>query len=297
MSAVWEVAADAQATLGEAPFWDDVEQCLWFVDVRERHIHRLDPQTGLLTRAQFPGAISAVIPSRDGWLVVTGGMGVHRYHWQRQRAEPVMTIVGTDTMTVMNDAACDPTGRLWAGTIDVARRRARSSLYRIDCRGALEVMSGCELANGIGWSPDGSVMYFIDSRRRAIIAFDYEVASGTASQPRVWLRPQGSGVPDGLTVDGDGRVWVALMGAAVVHSYDPEAALTDVIALPVDDVTNVCFGGSDLADLYVTSSAHRLSASQHQAQPLAGATFVIPGLGRGNPLSRCSPEAIGARRW
>jgi sugar lactone lactonase YvrE len=297
MGAIWHVAANVQAMLGEAPVWDDVEQCLWFVDVRANHIHRLNPKTGRVASRPFPGAVSAAIPSRDGWLVVTGGQGVHQYHWQRQCAELVMSVVGDDATTAMNDAACDCTGRLWAGTIDVARRPARSSLFRIDDRGPVAVMSGCELANGIGWSPDSSVMYFADSRRRAIIAFDYEASSGTACNPRAWLRSHGSGVPDGLTVDADGLVWVAQFGAAAVHVYSPDAVLIDVITLPVDDVTNVCFGGRGLTDLYVTSSAHRLLESRRHGQSLAGATFVIPGVGRGLPSHRCDPALLGATHW
>lgn len=290
----WDVAVQGQTgRLGEAPFWDDVRQCLWFVDITGGVLHRLDPATGE-TAGQLVGSpLSAAIPADDGALIVTRANGVYWHDWDHGTTALIAAIDPPDATIQLNDAACDPAGRLWAGTIDANFGRGRSSLLRFSDAVPDTVLTSRGLANGIAWSPDGATMYFADSQQRTVEVFDYDVDSGSVSEPRVWLRlSESQGFPDGLAVDAVGDVWVALYAGAAVHHYGEDGALVEVLEFPVDRVTNVCFGGADLADLYVTTSSHRLTPAQQQAQPLAGATFVVPGAGTGQPSRRWSPATM-----
>jgi sugar lactone lactonase YvrE len=289
----WELAVEGPIGLGEAPFWDDERQCLWFVDITEGVLYRLDPGTGEVAGRRVGSPLSAAIPAADGALILIRGNGVYRYDWDHATTTLIAAIDPPDATIQLNDAACDPRGRLWAGTIDANFGRGRSSLLRFSAAVPDTVLSSRGLANGIAWSPDGATMYFADSQQHTIEAFDYNVESGSVSQPRVWLtlsEPQG--FPDGLAVDARGDVWVALYAGAAVHHYSDEGALVEVLQFPVDRVTNMCFGGADLVDLYVTTSSQRLTPAEQRSQPLAGATFVVPRAGTGQPSRRWNPATM-----
>jgi sugar lactone lactonase YvrE len=289
----WDVVVEGQIDLGEGPFWDDVRQCLWFVDITGGVLYRLDPTTGEIAGRRVGSPLSAAIPAADGALILTRGNGVYRYDWDHATTTLTAAIDPPDATIQLNDAACDPVGRLWAGTIDANFGRGRSSLLRFSAAVPDTVLSNRGLANGIAWSPDGATMYFADSQERTVEAFDYNVESGSVSQPRVWLTlSESRGFPDGLAVDARGDVWVALYAGAAVHHYNDEGALVEVLEFPVDRVTNVCFGGADLADLYVTTSSHRLTPAEQQSQPLAGSTFVVPRAGTGQPSRRWNPATM-----
>ena len=155
------------------------------------------------------------------------------------------------------------------------------------------MLSSRGLANGIAWSPDGDTMYFVDSQRRAIEAFDYDAASRHISAARVWHQfAEQDGFPDGIAVDDEGDVWVALYGGKCVHHYTYDRQLAEVLPVPVDRVTNLCFGGPALSDLYVTTSAHRRTSAEAEAQPLAGCTFIATAAGRGRLASRWDPATM-----
>jgi sugar lactone lactonase YvrE len=289
----WDVAVEGQIGLGEAPFWDDARQCLWFVDITGGVLYRLDPTKGEIARRPVGSPLSAAIPAVDGALILTRGNGVYRYDWDRASTTLIATIDPPDATIQLNDAACDPVGRLWAGTIDANFGRGRSSLLRFGAVVPDVVLSSRGLANGIGWSPEGTTMYFVDSQQRTVEAFDYDVQSGSVSHPRVWLTlSESQGFPDGLAVDARGDVWVALYGGAAVHHYSDDGVLAEVLNFPVDRVTNVCFGGAELDDLYVTTSAHRLTPAEQRSQPLAGATFIVPCAGAGQPSRRWNPATL-----
>jgi sugar lactone lactonase YvrE len=149
----------------------------------------------------------------------------------------------------------------------------------------------------MGWSPAGDLMYLVDSRARIIVAFDYDIESGELSGRRTWLTvPETAGFADGMAVDAEGGVWVAMYLGSAVHRYDPDGTLTDVIQLPVRKVTSVCFGGQELADLYITTARAGLTANELMAQPHAGDVFVVPGAGRGQPSVRFDPATIESAR-
>jgi sugar lactone lactonase YvrE len=185
-----------------------------------------------------------------------------------------------------NEGKCDTSGRFWAGTMAYDETPGAGALYRLDPDGRASLMLiGVTISNGLAWSLDGRTMYYIDSPTRRIDAFSFTPETGEISDRRPVITIPGElGVPDGMTIDAEGGLWVALWGGAAVHRY-LDGRLAEVIRLPVSQPTSCAFGGSDLDELYVTSAREGLSFEQREAQQLAGAVFrVRPGV-RGLPAA------------
>lgn len=270
------VAALVCADVGEGPCWDDRTGTLIFVDITPGIIYRLNPDTGYLASRRVGQEVGAAIPRVAGGLVVAARDGIG-FLDEDVRAELVIVapIEADNPGNRMNDAKCDPAGRLWAGTMAFDFARGAGSLYRIEGDGRPErVLSDLTISNGLGWSPSGTTMYFIDSGESAVDAFTYDPDTGTAMHRRRLVRfGRGEGMPDGLTVDADGHLWVAMFGAGLVRRFSPQGAPSGAVRLPVSQVTSVTFGGEALDTLFVTSAAYGLEPDRLAQEPLAGATF------------------------
>jgi sugar lactone lactonase YvrE len=180
----------------------------------------------------------------------------------------------------MNDGASDPRGRFWAGTMAEDERPEVGSLYRLEPDGSVtRMVERVTISNGIDWSPDGRLMYFVDSARPTIDVFDHDLDDGTISGRRPLVRLTGEGVPDGLCVDAEGCLWVARFGGWALERYTPEGRLDQRLRVPVAQVTKPAFGGPELRDLYVTTARGGIDDSQLRTQPHAGAVFAVrPGV-------------------
>ena len=187
----------------------------------------------------------------------------------------------------MNDAKCDPAGRLLAGTTAFDFAPQAAALYRVEPDWSFDrVVRDVTQSNGIAWSPDGSRMYFIDSATQSVDVFDYDTDTGSAGDRRRLVTiERAHGVPDGMTVDSKGNLWVACFGGGAVRCFSPAGEQLDEVFFPVSQVTSCAFGGPGLADLYVTSAAYRLSTEQLKREPRAGATFVCRPGAAGMPAS------------
>jgi sugar lactone lactonase YvrE len=187
-----------------------------------------------------------------------------------------------------NDAKCDAAGRLWAGTMSTTREPGVAGLYRIDPDGACEqVLAGTTISNGLGWSVDGERFLFIDSTTQRIDAFDFDVATGGLSNRRefAFIDPA-DGLPDGLAIDEDDGVWVALFGGAALRHYDRDGTLDAIVELPVTNPTCPVFGGPARNVLLVTTARHRLTEEQAQREPLAGSVLAVRTPTQGSPVHR-----------
>jgi sugar lactone lactonase YvrE len=271
-----DVAVRASAELGEGPTWDSAAQRLLWVDILGSRIHSLDPVSGHVASTATEQHVGAAKPRTGGGLVVNlrDGIGLYdlanEFTWLHHA--PVAGRRG-------NDAAIAPDGSLWAGTMRYDEAAGGGTLTRVTAAGtAAVVIPDATVSNGIGWSPDGSRMYYIDSPTRRIDVFDY--VDGRAENRRVWVGiEEGLGWPDGLSVDADGAVWVALWDGAAVHRYTPDGTLDRILPLPVQRPTACAFGGSRLTDLYITTARTGLTAPH----PLSGSLLVVPGAGHGLP--------------
>jgi sugar lactone lactonase YvrE len=269
-----EVVLAAGDQLGEGPNWDAVAQALIRVDISAGRIHRYQPTTGRSSTIDVGDLVGFAIPRRDGGLVA----GVRNTIVLLDADGGRRTIARVEQDRPdnrFNDARCDAAGRLWAGTLSMVREPGAAALYRVDPDGAIRpVIQRMTSSNGLGWSPDDQSMYLIDSPTQRIDVLDFDVTAGTLHDRRPLVEIDArDGLPDGLTVDAEGCIWVALFGGAAVRRYTPDGKLDAVVPLPTMNCTCPAFGGAELDELYVTSARHRLDDAQLAAQPLAGALF------------------------
>ena len=189
--------------------------------------------------------------------------------------ELLAAVEASDPSTRFNDGEIDPGGRLWAGTMGWEGEPERGTLYRLDADGSVHSMiEGVSISNGLGWSPDGRTMYYVDTPTMRIDRFDFDPATGDIEnrRPFVTIRT-GGGRPDGIAVDAEGAVWVATWPGFGVHRYLPDGTLDAVMPLPVSNVSSIELGGPDLPDAFITTAWELLSDEEHAVQPLAGSLF------------------------
>ncbi|MEU6913606.1 SMP-30/gluconolactonase/LRE family protein [Streptomyces olindensis] len=274
MTRPYEVAVRAEAELGEGPTWDAAAGRLLWIDILGSRVHTYDPATGHRTLRRTEQHVGAVKPRAGGGLVLNlrDGVGLldpdGTFRWLHHEPVPGRRA---------NDAAVAPDGTLWAGTMRYDEAPGGGTLSRVTGEGTVDVvLDDVAVSNGTGWSPDGRLMYYIDSPTRRVDVFDH--ADGRISGRRTLAEiEEGAGFPDGLTVDADGCVWVALWQGAAVRRYTPDGRLDRVVELPVPLVTACAFGGADLTDLYITTARTGLT----EPPALAGSLFVVPGAGKG----------------
>jgi sugar lactone lactonase YvrE len=223
--------------------------------------------------------VNALAPRASGGLVMTTPRGFALWD-EPTAALTLLALPATEPpATRLNDGAVDPAGRFWAGTMRVGSEGdpARGSLYRLDPDHSVTRMdAGFVASNGLGWSPDGTTMYFTDSRRLVIYAYDFDVSTGAIEHRRPLIEmPDDAGIPDGLMVDSEGCIWSAHWGDWRLVRYDPEGKKERDIALPLHYPTSCAFGGPALDELYITSATAWLSAEERADQPLAGDVFRL----------------------
>jgi len=272
-----EVAVALDAALGESPVWDVDNQTLHLIDIFAQRIHQLDPESGTVRSIALDGVPGAIALRRDGGYV--GGIGLDFVTIAADgSATPIARAAAGHRV---NDGKCDARGRFLAGTMAKDERRGTAALYQLHGDGMLtELLTDVTLSNGLDWSLSGDRLYHVDTSLERVDVFDYDMHSGRlGARQRFADLTDVPGRPDGLTVDAEGGVWVAVARAGLVHRYDPTGRLDTVIALPTPIVTSCAFGGRDLDQLYVTSSRALLPESQRALDPVAGAVFVIEGIG------------------
>ena len=272
-----ELALNAQAQLGEGPLWDDRRQRLLFVDIMRGHVHEFDPATESDRIHMVGESVGAVaLTTRGDWLLATKS-GFSRLDPETGDVSPVATIEADQPKNRMNDGYVDSRGRFWAGTMGMGGLRGRGALYRLDPDGSVtRILTGVSTSNGIDWSPDDRLMYYVDTPTGRVDCFDFDVEAGTVRNRRPFVTiPPETGSPDGLVVDADGHVWLALWKGGAVHRYAPNGRLDYVALFPVTLTTKPAFGGSDLGDLYVTSAWIELKDVARARQPMAGGVFRL----------------------
>jgi len=270
-----ELCARFNAFLGEGPVWDEDQQALWWVDIFDRLVHRFDPKSGEDECYTFDEPVGAVALRGSGGLVVVLASRVVTWAAGSPRREVVAQLAGEEARHRLNDARCDHNGNLWVGSVSEDKQPNAASLYRLDTAGRLQpILRGVTISNGLDWTPSGDEFYYIDSPTQSIDVFRFAADSGRLDDRRVAVSIASTdGLPDGMTVDADGFIWVALYGGGRVRRYAPDGMLDMEIQLPVSQVTSCTFGGPDLMDLYITTGRKDLPDDQAHAQPLAGALF------------------------
>lgn len=273
-----ELVVAAGARLGEGPVWDARTGRLVWIDILAKRIYLTDVQTGESEVVETPLHVGAIVPRAAGGFVAALQDGF----WVIGNGDPLLLTRIPEARAGLrfNDGKCDPVGRFWAGTMAYDESPSAGALYRLgpDARATL-MLDGVTISNGLAWSVDGHTMYLIDTPTQRIDAFSFTPSTGEIDdrRPLVHISPE-FGAPDGMTIDAEGGLWVALWGGAAVHRY-LHGRLDRVIKLPVTQPTSCTFGGENLDELFVTSASEGLSAEARSAQPLAGAIFRLrPGV-------------------
>lgn len=276
---VWEVGAE----LGEGPVWVERDQALWFTDIKRKQIHRFDPESGDRRSWDAPEQVGFVFPAKSGGFISGLQNGLHRFDPKRGSFKLLAEVEPGNSGSRLNDGVVDPAGRLWFGTMD-DDERGRNGAYYCFHRGKLTRTSvtGIAITNGPAVSPDGRILYWVDTRAGTISACEiWGDGQLGPSQLVVRIHPR-EGHPDGPTVDSEGGIWIGLYSGWEARRYSPAGELMERVRFPTSNITKIAFGGADLRTAFATTAKHLLSPEQLPRQPLAGSLFAfhtgIPGI-------------------
>jgi L-arabinonolactonase len=278
---------DCHAGLGESPIWDGRERALYWIDGRKPGINRFDPATTRNHAITPPEPVHAIALAQSHRLLCAFEASLGMIDCETGALERLVTLIEGVTDN-LNDGACDRAGRFWVGSKARDWVTPVGALFRYDADGTVHRCDeGFKLSNGMGWSPDNRTMYFIDSAPREIYAYDFDLASGGIKNRRTLVRiAEEHGLPDGMTVDADGFLWVAQWSGGCVVRYDADGKIEREIAMPVRRPTSLTFGGPDLTTLFVTSGTMRMTEAELAAEPLAGNLFALETEVKGLPEPR-----------
>lgn len=294
----WKILSPVTSALGESPFWHPVEQTLYWVDAVGHKLLRANAFTGDVQVWDMPSEPGCVAPAARGGLVVALRTGVMRAPVWGQALQPLAQLPYDTREVRANDGRCDAAGRFWIGTLDETKSRLAAQLFSLDCRGPAQQLvchvDGATTGNGLAWSPDNQTLYWADTARHQVRAWDFDLATGVLSAPRSFLefapKPDGwsfeqggyGGRPDGAAVDVQGNYYVAMYEGARVCKFAPDGQLLAEYPTPAQCPTMPCFGGEDYKTLYVTSARRGRNATELEQYPHSGCVFHMrvdtPGL-------------------
>jgi len=277
-----EVVMDLRAQHAEGPLWDAETARLWWVDITGQRVHCSDPASGSDSSWSTPGQPGGVVLSQAGDPVIAAPNGLAVLDRTAGTTELRVPIEQARTENRANDIKVDSRGRAWVGTMAFDKRPGNAGLYRVDGDTVSCVIEGLTISNGPALDETHGCLYLADTALCVVDVFDLDPETGALSGRRRLLDFSEAQVwPDGMTVDGDGMLWVALGRQGEVHRYTPEGKLDGSVTLPTSNPTSVTFGGADGGDLYITTSWFDLDEHGRASQPLAGAVF------------RCRPGVTG----
>jgi len=278
-----KVAWDLAAELGEGPVWVERDRALWFVDIKKHQVNRYDPAKGDRRSWQAPEQVGFILPAERGGFVA--GLQSGLYHFDERSGEFALIVeVEPDKPdNRLNDGVVDPSGRVWFGTMD-NREREKSGAFYCFADGQLKPtgIDNIAITNGPAVSPDGRILYFVDTLKGTIEAADIgEDGSLSNRRPFVRIDPT-EGHPDGPTIDSEGCVWISLYAGWEARRYSPAGELVEQVRFPVANITKIAFGGDDLRHVFATTARQLLSLAEIAKQPHIGDLFefsvAVPGM-------------------
>ena len=276
---VWPLAAE----LGEGPVWVERDRALWFVDIKKQQIHRYDPASGARRSWDAPEQVGFILPAERGGFVAGLQSGLYHFDDNSGAFDLIVKVDEDLPANRLNDGTVDPKGRIWFGTMD-NQERDRSGAFYCFANGKLTrtAIGNIAITNGPAVSPDGRILYVVDTLRGTIDAVDID-DDGTLGERRSYVRIDPSeGHPDGPTIDAEGCVWISLYAGWEARRYSPTGELIERVRFPVANITKIAFGGDDLRTVYATTARQLLSRENIARQPEIGDLFEftadVPGV-------------------
>ncbi len=286
-NADYHLVTNIISDLGEGPSWDDERHRLYWVDITGQQIHIWDLKLNESRSIQTGQWTGCVVPSHDDELICALHKGFYKLDLNTEGFSEIGLPGERDydlSVNRFNDGKCDAYGRFWAGTTSFEEEYQKGCLFYLDTDQKIHlVRRKVTVSNGMGWSPDNQIMYYIDSGVRQVFAYDFDLETATLRNERVLIDfAHEFGNPDGMAVDVEGMLWIAHWDGYEISRWNPKTGLKiEKYALPVARVTSCAFGGDALDELYITSARYGLSTQQLAEQPLAGRLFVMKTSTRG----------------
>lgn len=271
------------AQLGEGPLWSPEKSLLYWVDIQEKKLHLFDPKKKQDRFFKLPQLVTTVALRKKGCLL-TFPKQIVLFNEETETFEVIHEVEKDAPLTRFNDGKCDRLGRFWGGTINTKVPTNSGNLYRASKQEIAKAATDITFSNGLCWSPDNKTFFHVETFKRTIFAYDFDLPSGQLKNKRVFATiASDDGMPDGMTIDDQGGIWCAIYGGSKVIRFDKLGALSEVIQLPVPHVTCVTFGGDRYDTLFITTAQENLSKAELEKYPLSGSLFAIKLNYRGIP--------------
>lgn len=271
-----ELVIDSKSELGEGAIWNQKTGELLWINITGKILNFYNPLTGN-NKEMFTGQmIGTVVPTESGAVLVALKNGIYKLNPETGTKKRIVDPEENLPNNRFNDGKCDPSGRFWAGTMSLQDEKGAGALYRLDADSSIHKMiENVSISNGIVWSPDNSKMYYIDTPTQKIVAYDFNNETGKIENPKIAVKvPQEMGSPDGMTIDSEGHIWVALWGGSSVACWNPVSGeLLRTIEVPSKNVTSCAFGDKDLGTLYITTARIATNDEDLKKYPNAGGVF------------------------
>ncbi len=272
---------DQKATLGEGALWDHQKQLLYWIDIENGILYIYKPSTGKSEAYGLGSRIGTVVPVQSGGVLIALEKGIYKMNLQDTSKQLIAHPEKDKTGNRYNDGKCDPAGRFWVGSMSTKGKKKQGTLYCLDKGEIRKKIDSVSISNGIVWSKDKTKMYYIDTPTREVREYNYDNETGKIIYNRVAVRiPDGKGFPDGMTIDANDNLWIALWAGGCVTCWNPEnGTLLKEVKVPALNVTSCAFGGKNLDKLYITTAKAGMNKEQLEKYPLSGSVFVAePGV-------------------
>lgn len=271
-----ELAFEAKASIGEGSIWHPERQTLFWVDIVGKTLYEYHPETKDCTSYKFDRMVSTVVPETDTTVIISLQDEIVRVNLHNGQTTSIAPIPDNNGTIRCNDGKCDPAGRLWIGTMALNVQKGAGTLYCVTPDAAVATkLSDVTISNGIVWSADKKFMYYNDTPTGQIARYRYDASNGEIIFDGIAVRiPEGTGGPDGMTIDSNDNLWVAQWGGSGVYCYNPRTGkLLAKVEVPAPQVASCAFGGENLDTLYITTARAGMSDEQLKLYPLSGSVF------------------------
>lgn len=276
---IWQATSvnNTKLVLGEGAIWSAARKLFFYVDIEGQKVGLVDPVSGMTKQRQLREKVGTVVPAEDGRLILGLENSISIFDFDSQELQELIHLEPEIPTNRSNDGKCDAAGRLWIGTMNQEANGAVGTLYCFDGEEVEKIIPNRKVSNGICWNADNKKMYYVDSFDYNVKAYDFDLETGDISNERIAVEMEASGfTPDGMTIDEQGMLWVAMWGEGTVNRYNPlSGELVGKVEVNAPHVSSCAFGGDNMTQLLITTATAGLNDDQLKKFPESGALFLV----------------------